>query len=73
MKRTQFDIFCKMISSLGTAKVGDFTFVISQRPNKMFQLSQYHKGSTVTLKVGSHYDCVDAAKDCIKMMYDITD
>lgn len=73
MKRSQYDIFCKMISSLGKAKVGDYTFVITPRANGLSQLNQQVGGATAVLKVGSHHECVEAAKDCIQMMYSITD
>lgn len=73
MKRSQYDMFCKMISSLSKAKVGEYTFVILKRPNEVFQLDQQIGGITTTLKVGTHYECVEAAKDCIQMMYKISD
>lgn len=73
MKRSQFNMFYKMISTLGKAKLGEYVFTITQRGNGISQLNQTYGGATTTLKVGSHKECVEAAKECVEMMYDITD
>lgn len=71
MKRTQYDMFCKMITTTGTATVKGITFTVAQRPNGTYQLLQTKKGQNVTLKTGTFEDCCFAAKDCIEMMYEI--
>lgn len=66
-------MFCKMISSTGKVKVKDYTFAIKPRAYDMHQLIQTYLGTSTVLKVGSFKECVDAAKDCIELMYNITD
>lgn len=66
-------MFCKMISATGRAKVKDYTFEIKSRTYDMHQLIQIYLGTSTVLKVGSFKECVDAAKECVEMMYDITD
>lgn len=62
-----------MISATGNAKVKDYIFTITQRTYGVLQLNQIYLGTSTVLKVGSYKECVDAAKECVEMMYDITD
>lgn len=71
MTNKQFGLFCKMLSSNLIATVGDYTFKIEPRMEDIYELNQYYKGSKTLLYAGTIQECIDTAKDCIKMMYNI--
>lgn len=73
MTRSQFEMFCKMISGANEAKVGKYTFLIKEKQNGIYQLQQQTAGTVITLKQGTHIECVNAAKECVQMMFEISD
>lgn len=73
MKRAQFNMFCKMIAGAHKAKVKEYTFIIKEKQNGIYQLLQQSAGLSIVLKQGRENECVEAAKDCVQMMYEITD
>lgn len=71
MNKQQFEMFCKMLNGFGKAKVKDYTFELKNKGTGLYEMAQYNKGTKIVLKVGSAHDCIEAAKDCVKMMFDI--
>ena len=69
MTTRQYNFFVKQISTLHTAKIGDYTFNINNRFNNVFELEQNYKGGSVILFVGDRIDCIEAAKECVQMIF----
>lgn len=69
MTDLQYNMFVKQISTLNTARIGDYTFNINNRFSTIFELEQIYKGSAVILAVGDKVECIEAAKECVKMIF----
>ncbi len=69
MTDLQYNMFVKQISTLHTAKVGDYTFNIKNRFSTIFELEQIYNGSSVILVVGDLVECIEGAKECVKMIF----
>jgi len=66
-------MFIKILIGFKVAKLGDYTFIIKERINGIYDLKQVYKGSEVILKGGTFDDCVEAASECAKMMYGVSE
>lgn len=73
LTRKQFVLFSKMLASNLVATIGDNTFKIEQRINDLYELNQYFEGRKTLLFAGTIRECIDTAKDCVNMIYNVTD
>ena len=68
MTTLQYSMLIKQLTTLHLCTFGEYTFTITNRLKNVFELKQLYKGISVSLYIGTEAECIDAARECIRMI-----